>query len=75
MTPTHLSPFPTPFVFCFFSAGAGNNNTNTVPLIGVVQGAFCVWTEPDLKRLLDAGGECLPGEGGQSVPVSNLFCR
>lgn len=34
-----------------------------------------MWTEPDLKRLLDDGGMSLPGEGGQRVPVSSLFSR
>jgi len=34
-----------------------------------------VWTEPDVKRLLDAEGAGLPGEGGDRVPVSSLFCR
>ncbi|CAM9214373.1 unnamed protein product [Laminaria digitata] len=58
----------------FYSA----EDADSLPFEGAKEkkeGAFCVWTEPDLKRLLDAGGGCLPGEGGQSVPVSNLFCR
>jgi len=42
--------------------------------LAVCQGAFCVWMEPDLKRLLDSEGSGLPRQGGDIVPVSSLFC-
>ncbi|CAM9833494.1 unnamed protein product [Ectocarpus sp. 6 AP-2014] len=59
----------------FYSA----EDADSLPFEGATEkkeGAFCVWTEPDLRRLLDGEeGVALPGEGGQTVPVSSLFCR
>ncbi|CAM9125031.1 unnamed protein product [Discosporangium mesarthrocarpum] len=36
------------------------------------EGAFCVWTEPELRKILDTTGIMLPGEDGE-VPVYQLF--
>ena len=67
--------YPAPPSFRLYFVLPMLTNNNTARTCGAVQGAFCVWTEPDLKRLLDAGGKSLPGQEGQPVPVSSLFCR